>query len=63
MMIWIFTLYRMGSNGLSSRWNERMNDLDTMDDYVFFRRFRLTKHTVENMLEGIEDALVYNNQK
>lgn len=49
-------------NGFPRRWNDRTDYFETMDDYGFFRRFRLTKPTVAALLEEIEHALVHNNQ-
>ncbi|KAJ8912531.1 hypothetical protein NQ315_014475 [Exocentrus adspersus] len=49
-------------NGFPRRRIERTDYFETMDDYGFFRRFRLTKPTVAALLEEIEDGLVYNNQ-
>lgn len=40
---------------------ERTEYFHNMDDLSFFRRFRLTKPTVERLLEEIEDQLSYNN--
>lgn len=43
--------------------HERKNHFDTMDNLTFFRRFRLTKPTVLNILEEIEDRLEYPDDR
>lgn len=41
---------------------ERPDYFESMDDLGFFRRFRLTKITVAELLEQIEEHLGYNNR-
>lgn len=41
----------------------RSNYFETMDDMSFYRRFRLTKPVVFRLLEEIEDALEFPEDK
>lgn len=47
--------------GFPRRNLERTNYFDDMDNMSFFRRFRLTKPTVLNLLQHIEEELEFNN--
>ncbi|XP_050293051.1 putative nuclease HARBI1 [Anthonomus grandis grandis] len=47
--------------GFPRRNYERSEYFDSMDNFSFFRRFRLTKQTVLNFLSEIEDQIEYNN--
>lgn len=47
--------------GFPRRHFEREDYLDTMDNYTFFKRFRLTKPTSLQILEQIEDQLEFDN--
>lgn len=42
---------------------DRSNYFDNMDNLTFFRRFRLTKPTVLNILEQIEDHLEFPDNR
>lgn len=48
-------------NGFPRRINQRAEYYFTMDDLGFFRRFRLTKPTVLNLLNQIQDVLTFDN--
>lgn len=48
-------------HGFPRRIYERSQHFHTMDNMTFFRRFRLTKETVLELLEMIEEDLEYEN--
>lgn len=47
--------------GFPRRVFQRHNYFDELDDYTFFRKFRLYKGTVLMLLENIEQELEYPN--
>lgn len=47
--------------GFPRRQYDRADYFHNMDDVSFFRRFRLTKQTVLNVLEQIEHVLEFDN--
>ena len=47
--------------GFPRRNYERSDYFQTMDDYSFFRRFRLSKPAVLNFLENIEEEIEFDN--
>ena len=49
--------------GFPRRIYDRSNYFRELDNLTFFRRFRLTKPTVLNILEEIEDNLEYPDDR
>lgn len=47
--------------GFPRRVYERTDYFNNMDNYSFFRRFRLTKPTVLSFLENIEEEIEFQN--
>lgn len=50
-------------DGFPRRLHHRRNYYEEMDDYAFFRKFRLYKETVLNILEQIEHLLEYPDDR
>lgn len=50
-------------HGFPRRVYDRSNHYEEMDRLTFFRRFRLTKPTVMNLLEAIEDQLEFPDDR
>lgn len=48
-------------NGFPRQIHQRRDYFDTMDNYTFFRKFRLYKDTVLSILERIDHELEYPN--
>lgn len=49
--------------GMPRRVHERKNYFEILDDYTFFRKFRLYKNTVLTVLEQIEHCLEYPDDR